>query len=98
MALLSRRDRQHSYEIITDPAMPSPEEHDGFTCAHCGVNQRLKPMKVVGNVMSDEANEALAGRCTCCDKLICLNCVGKGCTPLQAQMEKWERRKEYGGT
>lgn len=87
--LLSRSQRQHGFEVVTD-AMLGQEVHDNFTCAHCGVNRRIKPMKVVGNVMSDEPNASVYDRCTCCDKLVCLSCMDKPCVPLIKRIEAME--------
>jgi len=81
MALLKR---QAGYEIVTSPD-GHVEEADTYTCFHCGSVVRCKPFV-------DGA--AMGARCTCCDSLICLHCVGKGCTPLQKQLERWERRRE----
>lgn len=93
--LLNRKQRQHGYEIVTD-AMLGEEAHDNFSCAHCGVNQRIKPMKVVGNVMTDENVGTVYDRCTCCDKFICQACMDKPCVPLMRQIERMERLREYG--
>jgi hypothetical protein len=76
--------RQLGYSIITDPAGPT-QEADTFTCGHCGAVVWTKPFK-------DGA--AMGGRCTCCDSLICLRCVGKGCSPLKKKLEQWERRRQ----
>lgn len=95
--LHNRKHRQHGTEVVTDAMLGTTEEFDNFTCAHCGVNHRIKPMKVTGNVMSDEGNATVYDRCTCCDKLVCLECMEKPCVPLLRQIEKMERRKDYGG-
>jgi len=77
--------RQLGYSIITDPEGPV-QEADTFTCGHCGTVVWTKPF---------QDGAAMGGRCTCCDSLVCLNCVGKGCSPLQKKLEQWERRREY---
>lgn len=89
------RGKQRGYGVIIDPAKGAPEEVDSFTCCHCGNVKWLEPQKVTGNVVSNAPNEALAARCTCCDKLMCLDCVGKGCIPLERALQKMERRREY---
>ena len=83
---MAHHKRQRGYSIIVDPDLGQPDEADTFTCAHCGTVVYCKPFV-------DGA--AMGGRCTCCDSLICLNCVGKGCSPLQKKLEQWERRREY---
>lgn len=84
--LFTRGNRQLGYAVISDPSSPSVEEVDSMTCGHCGTVVWMKPF---------QAGDAMGGRCTCCDKFICLRCVGKGCTPMQKQLEAWERRREY---
>lgn len=76
---------QRGYSIITDPsAKKLTTEEDTYTCGHCGKVVWVQPLK-----------GPLGGRCTCCDHLICLACVGKGCRPLQKQLELMERRRQY---
>ena len=82
---MAHHKRQLGYAIIVDPDGPT-QEVDTFTCFHCGTIVDCKPFV-------DGA--AMGGRCTCCDSLICLDCVGKGCSPLQKKLEQWERRREY---
>jgi hypothetical protein len=86
MALTGRLKKQGGYSIITDPAKSRPEEADTFTCFHCGTIVDCKPF---------QDGAAMAGLCSCCDKYICLNCVGKGCTPLERKLELQERRHQY---
>lgn len=68
------------YSLTTQPGK-ADVECDTFTCKHCcGVTfvaPRCRP-------------EDLGGRCTCCDGLICSNCVGKGCMPLEEQLRMME--------
>jgi hypothetical protein len=81
--LFTRGKRQLGYAVIIDPALGMPEEVDSLTCGHCNSVNWMKPF---------QSGEAMGGRCTCCDKFICLQCVGKGCTPLQKRLEIMERR------
>jgi len=70
------------YTIINGPH--GVKEMDSFTCGHCQwvtfVDARTSP-------------EDLGGRCTCCDKLICKHCVGKGCRPIERWLEQMESRR-----
>jgi hypothetical protein len=84
--LMFTKGKQRGYGVITDPALGQPEEIDSCTCGHCGRVVWMKPF---------ENGAAMGGLCTCCDKYICPNCVGKGCSPLQKKLEQWERRREY---
>jgi hypothetical protein len=84
--LFTRGKRQLGYALITDPANGMPEEQDSLTCGHCGSVKWMKPF---------QSGEAMGGHCTCCDKFICLACVGKGCTPMQKRLELMERLKDY---
>ena len=74
------------YSIIIDPAYARPQEADTFTCQHCQCVVFVKPM-------CDPAD--MGGRCTCCDKLICKNCVGKGCDPVEEKLQRLEARRYY---
>jgi hypothetical protein len=88
--LFTRGKRQLGYGIIIDPGA-ADEEVDSLTCGHCNMVVWMKPF---------QDGEAMGGRCTCCDKYICLGCVEKyraeGCITLEQQLERWERRKDYG--
>ena len=53
-------------------------ETDGILCFHCG---------------AEESGKDGFPYCTCCDKFICRKCVGKGCWPLEARLDEWERRE-----
>ena len=76
------------YTIIIDPDASRPEEFDTFTCCHCS--------RVVRKAPNDPmATKALAARCTCCDKLMCLNCVGKGCRPIERWLDEHEARHRF---
>ena len=67
-------------------------EFDTFTCKHCchvvHVKVRQRP-------------EDLGGLCKQCMGLICSECVDKGCTPFEKQLELVEARdralRSYGG-
>jgi len=76
------------YSIRTDPDPPKGEayqqEWDTFTCGHCCQVVFVKPQ---------QRPEDLGGFCTCCTKLICSACVGKGCDPLEKKLERWESRR-----
>ena len=87
--LFTRGRRQLGYAVITDPAFGQPEEVDSMTCGHCGTVVWMKPF---------QDGSAMGGHCTCCDKYICLTCVGKGCLPMKKRLDLWERRKEYTPT
>ena len=54
---------------------------DTFTCKHCSKIVQIPPY-------CDPAS--LGGRCTVCDGLICPNCVGKGCDPLEEKLKRAE--------
>lgn len=71
------------YSIVTDPVMGTREE-DTFTCRHCGTVVFVKPF-------CDPAD--MGGRCTCCDALICKNCVGKGCDHIEKKLQRMESRR-----
>ena len=73
------------YSIITDP-WAGTKEADTFTCQHCNKVVFVKPM-------CDPAD--MGGRCTCCNGLICQNCVGKGCDPMEKKLKRLEARISY---
>lgn len=82
--------RSGGWSVVTEPGKQDIE-HDTFSCGHC--NQ-------VVFVSARTSPEDMGGRCTCCDKLICKKCVGKGCTPLEEQIRMMEdplykRRRSY---
>lgn len=80
------------YLIITDPdpqrsrGQQAVQEWDTFTCAHCQRVQQVKPLA--------KSHES-PGRCFACDKLICQQCLGKGCTPFEKKLEEYERRMQF---
>lgn len=66
--------------------LTSPEgvkEADTFTCHHCNAITHVK-------AKADPAE--LGGLCKHCMKLICKNCVGKGCTPFLEKLDRFEKR------
>lgn len=54
-----------------------------FSCAHCNGIRHVKPY-------CDPAD--LGGLCKLCMGVICETCVGKGCDPLEKQIERQEAR------
>ncbi|MGH6821947.1 MAG: hypothetical protein ACREC4_00395 [Methylocella sp.] len=64
--------------ISTDGAN---KEFDTFTCRHCGtivvVPHKCRP-------------DDLGGLCTVCGGLVCPQCIGKGCTPMERRLEQME--------
>jgi hypothetical protein len=80
--------KARGYSIITDPAMPRPEETETFTCCHC---QQIvdKPPFVAAT------DEAIGAWCTCCDAPMCKRCIGKPCRPIEKWLEQQETRRSY---
>jgi hypothetical protein len=74
------------YGIIVDPDPPcgraTTHEFDLVLCGHCEAIVEIKPGLAVH-------------RCTCCDRLICSSCVGKGCDPIEEKLRRAERRAEF---
>lgn len=78
---------QLGYAVTVDPDGKNEQtEEDTFSCGHCNRIVHCKPFK---------DGSALGARCTCCDKLICLPCVGKGCMPLEKALDLYEKRNEF---
>ena len=77
------RHKARGYGVITDPDPPKgfrcQTEFDVAECSHCNKVIMIKPGVNVH-------------RCTCCDGLICTECVGKGCDPLEEKLRRWENR------
>lgn len=71
--------RPQGYATITSPN--GLAECDTFTCAHCNAIKHVKPK---------ERPEDIGGFCAVCGKLICANCVGKGCDPLEEKLKRME--------
>ena len=74
---------------ISDP-QEGVTEIDTFTCFHC---QR------VIKVAPRQDPYSLGGLCYSCNKLICDQCVGKGCAPFEKQIKEMEdklyRRQQF---
>lgn len=86
--------KQRGLGQIIDPSCSSAVEVESFACCHCGAHTWVENnSKVIGNVVTEK--KPLAARCTCCDKLMCLACVGKGCVPLERWLERQEARRSY---
>ena len=66
-------------------------ECDTMSCGHCNRVTHVRPRM-------DPAE--LGGLCKICYKLICKFCVGHGCDPLEAKLERAEARyqalRSYG--
>src|SRR5213075_2961006 len=56
-------------------------ERHSFTCCHCNR---------VTWIESGQHQDI--GRCTCCDDLICNQCIGKPCVPMEKAMGTYELR------
>jgi hypothetical protein len=80
--ITNRWDRRILNNGVTISPFGCQEEHS-FTCKHCA---RVTFVKAG----CDPAD--LGGRCTCCDALICKECVGKPCLPLEKKIDMYERR------
>jgi hypothetical protein len=75
--------RARGYFVERHPDRP-PVEEDTFTCGHCN--------RVVF-VPAKCSPTDLGGLCSCCSKLICPSCVGRGCDPMEEKMARWETRR-----
>ena len=73
------------YSIITGPA-PGAGEMDTFTCGHCN---RVKFVK------SMERAEDMGGLCKVCMRLICENCLGFSCDPIEEKLKRWEAKEQF---
>lgn len=76
--------RPQGYAVISEPDKQD-REYDVFRCAHC---MRLTHVKARARP------EDIGGFCSCCTGLICSGCVGKGCDPLEAKLERVERSQD----
>lgn len=74
--------RAQGYACIIDPDA-GVRETDTHTCNHC---QRLVHTPVNKKI------EEVGDFCRGCMKVICLNCVGKGCAPFLKKLEQMEAR------
>jgi hypothetical protein len=74
--------RAQGYATLFDPDC-GIKETDTHTCAHCG--------RVVHTPVNKKIEE-VGDFCRNCMKVICLNCAGRGCTPLMKKIERMEER------
>lgn len=72
------RGTRHGVLITCGPE--GTKEEDTFVCGHCCRIVTMDPGPFTGD------------RCTCCDRLICKHCVGKGCDPIEKKMDRMESR------
>lgn len=70
-------------QILTREDRKERVEHDTFTCVHC--------QKIV-TIPHRASAEDCGGVCYGCDGLICGDCVGKGCRPIELWVERAEAR------
>jgi hypothetical protein len=61
-------------------------EHETFTCRHCNR---------VTQIPHKARPEDIGGFCTVCTGLICPQCVGLGCSPLEKKLEDAYRISQY---
>lgn len=82
--------REGGYAIITEPGKPD-REASTFTCSHCCR---------VSHVKAGARAEDIGGLCKICMGLVCSECVGKGCDPLEEKLKREEARydalRSYG--
>lgn len=82
--------REGGYAVITDPERPTVELST-FSCRHCNRVVHVKPK---------QRPEDLGGLCKICMGLVCSECVGKGCDPLEERLRREEERyhtlRSYG--
>ena len=66
-------------------------EADTFSCGHCNRITHVRPRQDPSEI---------GGLCKVCYSLICPYCVGRGCDPLEAKLEREEERyhtlRSYG--
>lgn len=78
------------YSIISGPGAGAGEA-DTFTCAHCNVLRRVKPLAPAGD-MPDVCH-------LCGDpkrpSFICEQCRGKGCDPFEEKLKRMEVRDRF---
>lgn len=84
--------REGGYATITDPEGPTIELST-ITCSHC--------CRIV-HIKAKQNPEDIGGLCKICMGLICSECVGKGCDPLEEKLRREEERyhtlRSYGLT
>lgn len=73
------------YATLTEP-MGQVKEMDTFTCAHCNSIRHVKPF-------CDPAD--LGGLCKCCMGVVCEQCVGRGCDPLEKKIQRIEKSQDF---
>jgi len=66
---------------FNDPGRVIKKTMYASTCAHCGYITEFPSMRT----MTDHVEV-----CRCCMGLICLNCYGKPCRPLEKEVERVE--------
>jgi hypothetical protein len=82
--------KEQGYAIITN-ADGTVEEHSTSTCGHCN---RITHLKV------GQRAEDIGGLCYVCWRVVCPECVGKGCDVIEKKLERMEAsyhaRRSYG--
>lgn len=73
--------RAQGYACISEPGK-AIRETDTHTCAHCSFIVHTPVNKKI---------EEVGDFCRSCMKVICLRCVGKGCTPFELRIEREEK-------
>ena len=68
----------------TNTSTGNVREIETFSCKHCNRHTVL---------WKRQRPEDAGGYCSVCGGLICSNCVGKGCDPLEKKLERWAARE-----
>jgi hypothetical protein len=76
--------RPNGLVFETDKATGNTREIETFCCKHCNRHTIL---------WERQRPEDVGGYCSVCGGLICKNCVGKGCDPLEKKLERWASRE-----
>jgi hypothetical protein len=63
-------------------------EVDTFTCCHCDKIVDTPPGK-------SATSDGIGAWCHCCNAPMCLQCVGKGCTPIERWLEQCDIDAHY---
>ena len=78
------------YAVLSGPL--GTDERDTFTCGHA--------CSAIFHIQPGQRPEDAGGMCKVCMRLICRNCVGKGCLPIEKWLEAEEdpraHRRLYG--